>query len=190
MKRILLISIILIIPLCFYFYNNVYLINKVFKMGDTVSSNYYTFRINNSYITTKNYRGDTINKDRSYVILDVDVTNALSYARTLDIGRFTLLVDGISYTPTVNYNEQFDDLGNTFKGQSLNGDSTSNYFLIFEIKKPSEDSNFILRYQDLVTHSKLIRIKLTIKDISSFVVKDTKNISELNVLNALMCRNP
>lgn len=176
--RISLISIIILIPFCFYLYSSIYLPNRVFKMGDIVSSNYYTFKVNNSYITTKNYRGDTINKDRSYIILDLDATNTLSQERILNIDRFSLLVDGISYTPTVDYNEQFEDLGNTFNGQPLNGKSGSNYFLIFEIKKPNKNSNFVLRYQDLTTHSKLIRIKLLIKDISNFVVKDTKNLTE------------
>lgn len=176
--RISLILIILTIPICFFLYNNVYLTNRVFKMGDSVVSNYYTFKVNNSYITTKNYRGDIINKDRSYVIIDLDATNMLTSNRVLDIDRFTLLVDGISYTPTVNYNEQFEDLGNVFKKQALKGNTTSNYFLIFEIKKPTEDSNFILRYQDLVSHSKLIRIKLSIKDISGIVLKDTKKYKE------------
>ena len=176
--RISLISVIIIIPICFFLYNNVYLTNRVFKIGDNVVSNYYTFKVNNSYITTKNYRGDTINKDRSYVIIDLDATNMLTSNRVLDIDRFTLLVDGISYTPTVNYNEEFEDLGNVFKKQTLKGNDTSNYFLIFEIKKPNENSNFILRYQDLVSHSKLIRIKLSIKDISGIVSKDTKKYPE------------
>lgn len=176
--RISIVLIVLSIPICFLLYNNVYLTNKVFKTGDKVVSNYYTFRVNNSYITTKNYRGDTVNKDRSYVIIDLDTTNMLNSNRVLDIDRFTLLVDGISYTPTINYNEQFEDLGNVFKKQTLKGNTTSNYFLIFEIKKPKKDSNFILRYQDLISHSKLIRIKLAIKDITGIVVKDTKKYQE------------
>jgi len=169
---------ILLIPTSIYFYNNIYLTNKIYKTGDMVASNYYEFKVNNTYITTRNYRGDTINKDKSYIIIDLDTTNTLETLRTLDIEKFTLLVDGISYTPTTNYNQEFEDLGNTFKGQSLKGKATSNYFLIFEIKKPTKESNFVLRYQDLVTHSKLIRIRLAIKDISGFITKDTKRLKE------------
>lgn len=169
---------IIFIPFCFYFYNNVYLINKVYKMGDVVSSNYYDFKVNNSYITTKNYRGDIIDKNRSYVILDLDVTNSLNTNRTLNIDGFSLLVDGVSYNPTINFNQQFEDLGSVFQNQTLTGNTTNNYFLIFEIKNPSNNSNFVLRYQDLTEHYKLIRIKLKIKDISSFVLRDTKKIKE------------
>ena len=176
--RLAIISLIVLIPTGVSLYKTIYLPNRIFKTGDIVSSNYYEFKVNNTYITTRNYRGDIINKERSYIVLDLDVTNLVSSSRILNIEGFSLLVDGISYNPTVNYNEQFEDLGNTFKKQNLKGNSTSNYFLIFEIKNPKKDSNFILRYQDITSHSKLIRIKLTIKDISSFVVKDTKRITE------------
>lgn len=180
--RLAIISLIVLIPTGVSLYKTIYLPNRVFKMGNVVSSNYYEFKVNNTYITTRNYRGDIINKERSFVILDLDVTNLVSSTRTLDIDRFSLLVDGTPYTPTINYNEQFEDLGNTFKKQSLIGGATSNYFLIFEIKNPKKDSNFILRYQDVTSHSKLIRIKLAIKDISNFIVKDTKKIKEEQIV--------
>lgn len=176
--RLIIILVIVLIPASLNLYKNVYLVNKVYKMNQTVSSNYYNFVVNDTYITTKNYRGDIINKDKSYVIVDLDIKNTLDYSRTLDIEKFTLLVDGISYTPTVNFNEEFEDLGNTFKKQALEGNSFENYFLIFEIDSPNDDSNFILRYQDITSHSKLIRIKLSIKDISNFVLRDTKSLNE------------
>ena len=54
---------------------------------------------------------------------------------------------------------------------------TSNYHIIFKIKKPSKDDNFLLRYEN-VLNDNLIRIKLKIQDISSFIEKDSKKLGE------------
>ena len=147
-------------------------------MGQEVSSNYYNFRINHSYITTKDYRGDVIAEGKSYIIIDLDVKNTLKSTRTLDIEKFLLYVDDDYYVPTINFNNRFEDLGPVFEKQSLGSLQSDNYFLIYEIDHPKKDSDFILKYQDLTENSRLIRIRLKIHDISSFVLKDTKLLNQ------------
>lgn len=160
----------------FITYHQVYVVNKVYKQGEILTSNNYSFQVNNTYITTKDYKGDEIKKGKSYVIIDLNTRNNLGYTRTLDIDKFMLLVDDKMYTPSIDFNECFSDLGPVFKHQNLEGGQLANYFLIFEVDTPTNKTNFKLQYQD---RSKLIRIKLQIKDISAFVVRDTKNIGEV-----------
>lgn len=159
-------------------YHYFYVTNRVYNMNETVSSNYYDFNIKNSYITTRDYKGDKLAQGKSFVIIDVDVTNLHQSTRNLDIDKFMLFVDDRYYTPTINYNEYFSDLGPVFKRQPLKGHEKANYFIIFEIDTPKKDSSFLLRYQDLVSKSKLLKIKLKIKDISEFVERDTKRLGE------------
>lgn len=171
---IVLSAVLLIIS--FFTYRHFYVINRVYKMRDEVSSNSYTFSVQNSYITTKDYRGDIVNKGKSYVILDLDITNEVSAVRGFDIQKFILYVDDDYYVPTVNYNQSFSDLGNVYKGVNMLPNESVNYFLIYEINTPKENSSFLLKYQDVSNKSRLLRVKLQIKDISNTVLKEVKNM--------------
>ncbi len=162
----------------FFTYRYFYVTNRVYQMEDKISSNYYTFQVHNSYITTRDYKGDALASGKSYVIIDLDVTNQQTSTRTLDIDKFMLFVDDRYYTPSTEFNDSFSDLGPVFKRQPLAGKATANYFLIFEIDTPDKNSSFLLRYQDLVNQSKLLKIKLKIKDISEFVLRDAKRVGE------------
>lgn len=170
--------IIVILFSSFITYYQVYVVNKVYKEGEVLTSNYYSFQVNNTYITTRDYKGDEIKKGKSYVIIDLNVKNNLNYYRSLDIDKFMLTVNNKMYMPSVEFNKYFSDLGPVFTHQSLAGGTLANYFLIFEIDTPKEKANFKVQYQDLTAKSKLIRMKLQIKDISAFVIRNTKNIGE------------
>jgi len=161
----------------FLTYRHIYVVNRIYKQGEVLSSNYYEFQVNNTYITTKDYKGDIIHKNKNYIIIDLNVLNDYPATRTLDIDKFMLIVDDMMYTPSVEFNKYFSDLGPVFKHQSLEGRKRANYFLIFEIDKPREDSSFRLQYQDTLK-SKLVQIRLQIKDISAFVLRDTKRVGE------------
>ncbi len=160
-------------------YRQIYIVNKVYKQQETLSGNYYKFKVNHSYITTKDFKGDTLENGKSYIIIDFDVTNQLDYERTLDIDKFMIMIDDKMYTPTVNYNEYFSDLGPVFKKQPLGAKTKENYFIIYEIDTPKQDASIFLRYQDLAHSAKLIKIRLQIKDITAFVERETKTSGEV-----------
>lgn len=175
---VLIVLSVVVVIASFFTYRYFYVTHRVYKMNQTVSSNYYQFQVHHSYITTRDYRGDELAKGKSYVIIDLDVKNTLQNTRTLDIRKFLLYVDDDYYAPTTNFNNRFEDLGPVFKNQSLEGKASDNYYLIYEIDTPKKNSEFLLRYQDVVGSPRLIRVKLQIQDISSFVLKDTKSIQE------------
>ena len=166
----------------FYVYKNIYLKNKIYGMNSNISSNYYTLNIKNSYITTRDYKGDTIDDASSFVILDVDIRNNLGGIRKMELNRFMLYVDDRYYVPDTSYDNYFKDMGDIYHGQDLIPGNVQNYFIVFKIDKPKEDANFLLRYQDVIDKGNLIRIKLNIKDISPFILKDSKSfLEELNI---------
>lgn len=171
--HVAIVSVIVLVILSLFIYRS-YSLNKIYSMRQNISSNNYTFNIQNSYITTKDYRGDVLNKGKSYVIIDLDITNELVATRDFDPEKFILYVDDDYYIPTVNYNQRFSDLGPVFEGQDLRAKETANYFLIYEIITPKDSSSFLLKYQDVTNNSRLIRVKLQIKDISQMILRDTK----------------
>lgn len=178
-------SIVLIITTLFSsfsIYNNIYLKNKIYNMNSSISSNYYTLNIKNSYITTRDYKGDTIDEASSFVILDVNIKNNLGSVRNMELNRFMLYVGDKYYVPDSSYNKYFKDMGEVYHEQDLLPGSSNNYFIVFKIDKPNANDNFLLKYQDVIDGGNLIRIKLKIKDISPFIEKDKKSLmEELNI---------
>lgn len=167
----------------FNFYKYFYIENRIYKEGETFSSNYYKIKINNTYLTDKDYTGNVISSNnRFFVVVDTDVTN-LTSERTFDASKLFLYVDDDYYVPTVRYNKSFADMGNTYnKDKIIAYKETHNFILIYEIDKPKTDSNFLLKYQELYTSKKMTRIKVKVLDISTFKQKGMSILGEkLNV---------
>lgn len=164
------------------FYNYLYVENRIYKQNEKFVSNYYEIRVNNTYLTDKDFAGNVIStKNRYFIVLDVDVRNTAA-KRVLDAENFMIYADDKYYVPTVRYNKSFADMGVLFsKDLSFPYNEVKNVLFVYEIDKPRENTNFLLKYQDLVSKSKkTIRIKLKIRNISSF--KEKGNASLTNEL--------
>ncbi len=174
------ITIVVVLVLVFAVYNYVYVYHKVYGMNETFKSNNYRLTIENTYLTDKDYAGNIISKeDKYYVILDFKVENLLNQERDFDMTKFHLFVDNDFYEPDLRFNNYFNDIGRTYEGKSIGRKETENYLLIYEIDKPSNKSNFLLTYQDLMTKdAKTIKVKIKVRDLSKFVDKDIKKLTE------------
>lgn len=174
------ITAVVILVLIFFVYNYVYVYHKVYGMNETFKSNNYRLTVENTYLTDKDYAGNVIsNEDKYYVILDFKVENLLNQVRDFDMTKFHLFVDNDFYEPDLRFNNYFNDIGRTYEGKSIARKATENYLLVYEINKPSDKSNFLLTYQDLMTKdAKTIKVKIKVRDLSKFVDKDIKNLTE------------
>lgn len=162
------------------FYRYFYVENRVYTLNETFSSNYYKIKINNSYLTDKDYTGNVISSDnRFFVVVDIDVTN-LANDRSFDASHLFLYVDDDYYLPTSRYNKSFADMGNTYvKDNNISYGKTQNFILIYEVDKPKDGANFLLKYQDLYSEDKkMIRVKIKILDISTFKEKGNVSLNE------------
>lgn len=164
----------------FSIYNYVYVYHKVYKMNQTFTSNNYKFTVLNTYVTDKDYAGNIIsNEGRYYLILDLNIENLKNTTRSFDMTKFILYVDNHSYIPDVRFNNYFSDVGRVYDGKEIGRKAKENYILIYEIEKPTEKSNFLLTYQDLITKdAKTIRVRIQIRDLSKFISKDQKKLGE------------
>jgi len=174
------ITITVVVILVIIIYNFVYVEHKVYGMNETFKSNNYKFVIENTYLTDKDYAGNIVStQGKYYVILDFKVQNLLNQTRDFDIKKFHLFVDNEFYEPDLRFNNYFNDIGRVYEGTSIGKKKTENYILIYEIDKPSKNSNFLLTYQDLLTkENKIIKVKIRVRDLSKFVNKDLKKIGE------------
>ena len=174
------ITILVIFVVGFSTYKYIFVTNKVYKQNESFYSNGYNIKINNTYLTDKDYAGNTISSEsRFYVVVDASIYNT-KYEREFDYSKLTLYVDNEYYVPTLSYNKSFSDLGKPYeKHDSIARKKTKNYLFIYEVTKPSDKANFLLKYQDMDSkEKKQIRIKLRMLDISEYKLRDTKTIGE------------
>lgn len=156
-------------------YNYFYVENRIYKMNEVFTSNYYDIKVNHTYLTDKDFAGNIVSENgRYFIIVDVTIHNRLASERNFDIEKMFLFVDNDYYVPTTRFNTYFSDMGNLFDKKTIKPNTTVSYILIYEINKPNDNANFVLKYQDLVSkNNKLIRVKMKILDISTFKTKDT-----------------
>ena len=164
----------------FNFYHYFYVENRIYKMNENFRSNNYQITVKNTYLTDKDYAGKIVSENgRYFILLDLDIENLLSLPRTFDIEKMMLFIDNEYYVPTTRFNEYFVDMGNLYDGRSLDSKQKNTYLLVYEINKPRENANFLLKYQDLnSSDSKLIRVKIKVLDISTFKTKGEYAFSE------------
>lgn len=165
----------------FNFYNYFYVENRVYNMNEDFKSNNYVLKVNHTYLTDKDYSGNTVSEDGTYFILvDISITNLLSTSRDFDIEKVLLFINNDYYVPTTNFNSYFTDMGNLYDGKSITANSSVSYLLVYEVPKPDSDANFLLKYQDLTSgNGKLINVKMKIQDISAFKEKGSSKLNEL-----------
>jgi len=173
-----------ILIVCGLLYKYFMIDNRIYNIGQDFNSNNYVFNVSNAYITNRDYKGDIIREDKTFVILDINVKNTLGRVRNIDMEKFILYVGDKYYIPNKSYNTYFSDLGNLYVNQKLDKYARDNYYLIYEIDLPSSKDNFILKYQSVnLDESKLIRVKLRIRDISGYVTKGYHKINENMIIN-------
>lgn len=159
----------------------IFVTNKSYKQGDVYEANGYTIVINNSYYTDKNKKGELVEANSAFIILDISITNNWE-SRKLNLNNFHVVkgVDNYSQV-SVTYSNEFDDLGKTVDSiQKIKTDQTINTLLIYKVKKDSKvrTNKYVLFYQELygTNNVYLRKIKLNIKDISQ--IKQIKEYKE------------
>ena len=166
-------------------YLNIYVYNRVYHEGQNYNINGYTIKVNNSYFTNKDNRGNILSEDSNFVIVDVEVKNNRE-SRSFDITKFHLKAGTKDYTTTeTTYAKEFNDLGTSYsKVRKIKKDETIHFIIIYKVAKNIRKGRFILFYQEDTGIYKLRKIKLSLKDLTK--VEKAKKLSlgdfiELNI---------
>lgn len=170
------ISIIMTLLISFNIYHYFYVENRIYAMNESFKSNNYRLKVKNTYLTDKDFAGNIISREGKYfVLVQLEIENLITSTRNFDIEKMLLYIDNDYYVPTTKYNIYFTDMGNLYEDSTISPKGKATYTLIYDINKPKEKSNFILRYQDLTNKdSKLIGVKMKVLDISAFKDKGKK----------------
>ncbi|MBQ6497383.1 MAG: hypothetical protein IJI58_01555 [Bacilli bacterium] len=155
----------------------IFVTNKSYNEGDFYSANGYTIKINKSYFTDKDYKGEIISKDSNFVVVDLTITNNAE-SRIIKLDNFHLKTGVSDFTTTrKTYEKEFQDLGTTYnEKKELKREETAQIIIVFKVAKELNKDNFALFYQEGT--GTLRKIKLNITDISEIKDKGIVKIGE------------
>lgn len=174
-----LISVITII-IIYQSYIFIFVTNKAYKEGDIINTNGYEIKINNSYYSNKNYKGEQISKESGFVILDVTIKNNAE-KRKINFARFHVMNKTSNYSPTAKtYETLFQDLGTAYEEKTIDNNEEFRTLLIYKVKSQELVKNFVLYYQEFndSNSSHLRKIKLNLQDMSDIKENDPLELYE------------
>ena len=149
----------------FLIYKSVFVTNKSYKEKEFYNVNGYSFRINNSYFTDKDYTGNVITKKSNFIIVDLTIKNNSS-PREVYLENFHIKNSTKDFITTRKiYAKEFQDLGKTLdKAKTFKRDEELNCIIIYKVDKELNKNKFVLYYQE--SSGYLRKIKLNTKDLS------------------------
>lgn len=140
--------------LCFVIYKNIGIYTKLNKEGSVLSTNYYNFGVEESYLINTSYKGNTIT-DNYLVVLKLKI-RINSNKNRLITGNFKLQVGDNSYITTNKYDKYLIDLGTVYNNDALTSEYSS-YLLVYEIPKEDINESIKLIYLE---EGKNVKVKL------------------------------
>lgn len=158
---------LLVAVIAYKSYVYIFITNKSYKQGDIINTNGYSLKINNSYYTDKDYKGDIVETNNSFVILDVTIKNNAK-KRKVNFNRFHIMNRTYNHSPTnKTYETAFKDLGTTIEDLTLSSGEEKTLLLIYKVSAKEELDKFVLYYQELNGNDKHLRkIKLKLNNLS------------------------
>ena len=168
-------------------YTLIFVTNKSYKETDNYKYGDFTIKINNSYVSDKDYKGDIISKKSKFVVVNISVTNNSEYSQKFDTSRFHLKAGTLDFTTTEStFAKEFYDLGKTFsKVNELNGRETITFIIVYKVDSDIKNDKFVLYFQEKKSDNILRKIKLNIKDLSKINGKEEYNIGDLFDTNVM-----
>lgn len=163
-----------------FLYMNREIKEKVYKENEYFSFGQLNIKVKDSFISDLSNNGKVINKDKSYVILLLELKNRYTEDKEFNQENLGLIVNKKRIQPNLSVGNNFSDYGNPYSGSSIRGESTVNYILVYEIDKYLVNGNFRLEsYSRIDTTGGLGIINREIK-IKPTVVNSNINTTTVN----------
>lgn len=175
------VSAVMLIIIGIVAYNTLF-VNKSLSQNTTFTQNGFTLSVVDSYLTTKNYLGQAIDEDHSYLIIKIRVKNNRSAQQALTTSAMKLEIGYYSYYPVLENASQFLDFSNIYQGEKISNDYVYKN-LIFQIPNQLVDSKITFNFIDTSTlDESKVNIKYTNLDkttnTNSYVLGDTVDFSD------------
>lgn len=113
-----------------------------YHLGNKVNAEKFKIRLNNAYVTNKDYTGKVINYDKKYLILDITISNMGSY-ELKPAEMYIKYGNNKQSIMKVSMQSSFSDLGKIYNGDIIKQES-ENLLFIYELPKSASTNNLKL----------------------------------------------
>lgn len=151
--------------ICFMIYMNIGIYDREVQQKTIFSTTSFNLGVTNSYITNKDYKGNVIDQDHLFVVLEITIKSK-GKPKKLDTAMVNLSVDGEHFYHIANYRDDLMDFGQSYQDSEISS-SFEKHLLVFKIPKASMNSSMEFTYTDRIDYinnginSKYIRVKIT-----------------------------
>ncbi len=128
-------------------YNKVYNENKVFAYKS------FSMKVNESYLTNTDYRGEEVIPGKYYLVINMNIVNKSTAATAIDLTDFRLKINNQTLYPTKSKIEYFADLGMPYKEDKLKGGSEGDYILIYELDKKELRNSYVINALENINYN-------------------------------------
>lgn len=136
-------TVLFVITLFIFFQRNV--TNKTYTENEYFNVDGIIFRVENSYVTNIDLKGNSISNESIFLILNLSIQNTLSQRSKLNTSDLRIKINDKNYYPTFSRNEYFTDLGEGYYKNTLYAGEKYNYLLIYEIPNNENYKKAIFR---------------------------------------------
>lgn len=154
--------------------------HKVIKENETNVINNYQLTINKSYYTDKDKTGNIIEKDSSFVVINITIVNNGS-VRVFKASDFRLVNGREGYSETGDiYSDSFLDLGKSPPKNRLQRGEKKTFNIVFKVNNKLNPKRFVLYYQQYkkMGVSYFRKIKLNLNDTSDVLQNNIKKLGD------------
>lgn len=169
---------VLLIVTIFYSFFNITVLNKTYKQSATFRAGGFSIKINDVYVTDKDFNGNIIDSDLQFVVINFNVRSTQNIA--LPISRASIIVNNTRYYHQYNYKTKFKDLGNAYNDEKINGENE--YLLVFQIPRNTSIKKLTFSYIDQLLSNglnpKYIKVTLAANYINGNVSTKNYNLKD------------
>lgn len=162
------------------------IVNKKYKETEVIDLKDFEFKVVESYLTKKDYKGNSIFKnENSFLIVKFNIKNLVKNARGIKLNNLRIEANNNVYSPNTTYYEKFIDLGTGYQAQELSNESRD-FIAVYVVKDEDLTDEVVLRYADKIsvknneTKANYHRIILELKNLDDNV--KTVNIEKDGML--------
>ena len=125
------------------------IIDKVYQEGETFSTDNFDFKVMNSYVTNKDYQGNSVgDMEHSFVAVLLSL-HSKGGSQVFNSANLILKTKSNSYSPSVRYGDYFKDMGVVYQGQSVDGSDT--YLFLYSVLNEELHQAMQLTYASMRT---------------------------------------
>ena len=146
---------VIVILLGISLFNRINIYTDAYNENQNIQANSLWFNVEESYLTKSDMRNTIINKNKTYLLVKVNVSNKSRIDYTLDSNIFKLEINNQSYSPVFNMSEKFIDIGTTFSEEDIHSGSDKTYIVVFEINDEEVKSDYVFKIKDLATFNSI-----------------------------------